>query len=68
MTKELFPEDFVRIFKRTLDSFVDEYKVSTCQEEQRRIDISCNAFIKIATTHEAYRLGFRNYYDERKGE
>ena len=59
-------QPFIRTMHRTLDNFVEYYKIAPNKEKQLSIDRRCYKFVKTITVNEAYQLGFINYYDERK--
>ena len=59
-------KEFIKVVHRTLDNFVENYKTAPNNDRKLFTDIICYEFIEMATLNEAYQLGFRNYYDERK--
>ncbi len=68
MTDEIPTREFIEIIHGTLDSLVKTFKTSPSVGRQRATNMLCYEFIDLVTENEAYQLGFRDYYDERKGQ
>ena len=59
-------KEFIKIVHRTLDNFVENYKMAPSRQRQLSTDEICYEFIDNITPYEAHKLGFREYYDKRK--
>jgi len=61
-------QEFVAVVHRTLDNFVESYQTAPSNLRRIATDNICYEFIELATPYEAYQLGFKDYYDKRKGK
>ena len=59
-------EMFERVVKKTLDNFVENYKIAPSQARAYSTDRICYEFIDSVIPDEKERLKYRDYYDRRK--
>ena len=59
-------KQFIKTVHRTLDNFVESYKIAPDELRKFSTDKICYEFITMVTSYEARQLSFRAYYDERK--
>lgn len=62
------PELFVRSVHRALEKSVIYYHSMTSHNGRARVDEEVYTWIDRRTNSEAYRLGFREFYDNKKKE
>ena len=59
-------EDFLRIMHKTLDDLAENYRLAFDNRGRIKTDRACYDFIDDTVEKEAYRIGFREYYERRK--
>jgi len=59
-------KEFIKTIHKTLDNFVENYKIAPNELRKFSTDKICYEFIMTITPYEAHQLGFKDYYDKRK--